>query len=114
MEASLPPRSSWPITLAPTSPFGNTAVPGGTPTAIGTGSANTDKIITQNGAASTYAAGLARAYTDGVYHDWYLPSKEELNQLYLNRVAIGGFDTTTYWWYWSSSEPVADVRFPYA
>jgi Protein of unknown function (DUF1566) len=80
-----------------------TSVPGGTLTAIGTGSANTDKIIAQNG-AGTYAAALARAYTDGVYTDWYLPSKDELNKLYLNRVAIGGFYTTTYPYYWSSSE----------
>jgi Protein of unknown function (DUF1566) len=74
-----------------------TLVPGGTLTAIGTGSANTDKIIAQNGAGSTYAAGLARAYTDGVYHDWYLPSKDELNTLYLSQGAIGGFAATYYW-----------------
>jgi hypothetical protein len=72
-------------------------------TAIGTGFSNTSNIIaSQGGTATSYAAGVARAYTGGGYTDWYLPSKEELNKLYLNRVAIGGF--ISYDLYWSSSE----------
>jgi hypothetical protein len=47
--------------------------------------------------ATSYAAGLARAYAGGGYTDWYLPSKDELNKLYLNRVAIGGFAANNYW-----------------
>ena len=35
----------------------------GTVATLGSGAANTDKIIAQNGAGTTYAAGLARAYT---------------------------------------------------
>jgi hypothetical protein len=31
------------------------------------------------------------------YSDWYLPSKEELNQFYLNRCAVGGFAPDYYW-----------------
>jgi len=69
---------------------------------IGSGSANTDKIIIQNGEGTTYAAGLARAYRGGGYSDWFLPSRDELYQLYLNRDVIGGFADHT--WYWSSSE----------
>ena len=42
-------------------------------------------------------AGIARAYLGGGYTDWYLPSKDELNKLYLKRVAIGGFSTQKYW-----------------
>ena len=71
-------------------------------TAIGTGLSNTNTIITSQGATSTnYAAGLARAYTGGGYTDWYLPSQDELNKLYLNKTAIGGFATN---YYWSSTE----------
>ncbi|MFT6846713.1 MAG: hypothetical protein ACJAYL_000516, partial [Cryomorphaceae bacterium] len=31
------------------------------------------------------------------YSDWFLPSVNELNQLYINRVAIGGFSADLYW-----------------
>jgi len=39
------------------------------------------------------------------YNDWYLPSKKELNQLYLNRSAVGGFASGVYW---SSTEDDAN------
>jgi hypothetical protein len=75
-----------------------------TSTDIGTGSANTTKIIAQNGPGTTYAAGLAQAYTSDGYSDWYLPSKDELYELYRSKDAIGGFETTTSPYYWSSSQ----------
>jgi len=34
-----------------------------------------------------------------------LPSKDELNKLYINRTLIGGFTSN---WYWSSSEKNAN------
>jgi len=83
-----------------TEPYWKISVPG-TSTDIGTGMANTKAIIAQNGAGTTYAAGLARAYTSDGYSDWYLPSRDELNKLYLNRVATGGIDVFAA--YWSSS-----------
>jgi hypothetical protein len=58
--------------------------------------ANTNAIIAQNGAGS-YAASVAEACLDGGYTDWYLPSLNELNELYTNRVAIGGFASAPYW-----------------
>jgi len=86
--------------------YESTSVPGGTLETLGSGSANTEKIITQNGAGTTYAAGLARAYSGGGHDDWFLPSKDELNKLYINKVAIGGFADGNYW---SSSEYDASI-----
>ncbi len=83
----------------------------GTASAIGTGSANTTAIISaQGGTETSYAAGLARAYTGGGYTDWFLPSKDELNKMYTNRATINttaaansGSDFVSDY-YWSSTE----------
>ena len=86
---------------------GSNTITGATGTAIGTGLSNTNTIITsQGGTATSYAAGLARAHNGGGYTDWYLPSKDELNKLYINRTAIGGFASggSEGDFYWSSSE----------
>ena len=84
---------------------GSNIVTGATATALKTGAANTNSIISVQG-AGTYAASATRA---GVIA-WDLPSQDELNELYVNITAInagisnnGGTliaDTT----YWSSSE----------
>ena len=59
---------------------------------------NTNKIIELQGAISTdYAAGIARAYRGGGYTDWYLPNIVELNIVFLNKTAIGGFANKNYW-----------------
>lgn len=83
---------------------GSYVVTGATATAIGTGLANTNTIISVQGATATsYAAGIARAYRGGGYTDWYLPSKDELNKLWINRAAIG-LSNGVSGYYWSSSE----------
>ena len=69
---------------------------GATGEVLGTGQANTTTIINNQGAGS-YAAQVCNDYVSGIYSDWYLPSKDELNKLYLNRAAIGGFASGNYW-----------------
>ena len=68
------------------------------------------KTAVMLGVCTTGAANLADAYTatvNGVvYGDWFLPSKGELNQMYVNRIAIGGFLTLVP--YLSSSESIGD------
>lgn len=88
---------------------GSYTTTGATGTSIGTGLANTNAIIANQGATSTnYAAGLARAYRGGGFTDWYLPSNDELDKLYINKDAIGGFSGDYYWsssaLNWGSSE----------
>ncbi len=68
----------------------------GTSTALGTGLANTTAIV--NGCTSSIsAAALCNNLSSGGYSDWYLPSRDELNKLYLNKTSIGGFSTVSYW-----------------
>jgi hypothetical protein len=87
------------------------AVTGADGTEEGTGYQNSLDIVAQNGAynaaSNNYAAGAARAYTGGSKNDWFLPSQDELTELYLQRATVGGFvvDTTGYW---SSSENSED------
>jgi hypothetical protein len=87
---------------------GSYVTTGATGTAVGTGSANTDAIITVQGATETsYAAGLARAYTGGGYTDWFLPSIDELNLMYSNigqGSSLGNIGNFSSHFYWSSTE----------
>ncbi|MEO5592287.1 MAG: hypothetical protein ABIR15_20610 [Chitinophagaceae bacterium] len=70
-------------------------------TALGTGSANTALIVaTQK--PGTYAANACFTEKEGIYDDWYLPSKDEMNKLYLARNKISSLPPTGY--IWTSSE----------
>ncbi len=70
---------------------------------LGTGYQNTIDII--NGCnTAVIAARLCADLTLGGYNDWYLPSVQELYKIYLNRLAIGGFDSNNF--YWSSTQSV--------
>ena len=81
---------------------------GGTSTAIGTGQANTTAIL-----VGCLESGIAARICDNLilngYSDWFLPSKDELNQMYLQQTVVGGFASN---YYWSSSESSADYAWP--
>ncbi len=72
-----------------------------TGTAIGSGAANTAAIIANQG-VGYFAASLCKSYDGGGKSDWFLPSKDELNQIYINLKVRGvnSFDGD----YWSSSQ----------
>lgn len=75
-------------------------------THIGSGESNTATIV-EECSERNIAAALCVEYSitvdDIVYEDWFLPSKDELNQMYLHLKLkdLGGFQDS---YYWSSSE----------
>ena len=74
----------------------------GTSYEIGTGQSNTTSIVDDCG-ESGIAAKLCDDLDYGGYQDWFLPSKDELNELYNNLKLndLGGFAAG---WYWTSTE----------
>jgi uncharacterized repeat protein (TIGR02543 family) len=70
-------------------------------TAIGTGMANTQAIVTwlrANSQSTDRAALYCDDLVEGGKSDWFLPSKDELNQMYINRDTIGGFGGSSFWY----------------
>ncbi len=79
-----------------------------TGTAIGTGESNTEAIVAAMEAANfteDYAAKACADYSSGGKDDWFLPSKDELNELYKQKNTVGVASNNIYW---SSSETSAD------
>ncbi|MCX6306978.1 MAG: hypothetical protein NT040_18595 [Bacteroidetes bacterium] len=75
---------------------------------VNAGTMNTAMIVATQMAdnqSGDFAAKICADYSVTVggvtYGDWYLPSKYELNLLYIQRTVVGGFDISDYW---SSSE----------
>jgi len=90
----------------------STIIPGADATVLGTGLQNTIDIT--NGCFEPgIAADLCYNYTDGTYYDWYLPSADELDSMYVNLFlkSYGGFASDTYW---SSSENSSDWAWYYS
>ena len=88
---------------------------GSTSASIGQGQTNTTAMMGQAG----YSGGAAKVCNDYsitvneiTYSDWFLPSKDELNQMYEHKAAINSAATATGvggsnffdYYYWSSSE----------
>ena len=78
---------------------------------IYSGQANSDKILGVLGTKIQSAAKLCADYTvtenKVEFSDWYLPSRFELDLLYKQRLAVGGFNTTN-GIYWSSTETTTE------
>jgi hypothetical protein len=77
---------------------------------LGAGAMNTTLIVATQMAdnqAGNFAAKVCADYSVTVggitYGDWYLPSRYELNLLFLQKTIVGGFANSLYW---SSSEYV--------
>ncbi len=62
--------------------------------AIGTGASNTTAADAQ---CTTGAVQAAADYANLGTTDWYLPSVDELLEMYAKRATIGGFGATSYW-----------------
>mgnify|MGYP006124239829 CR=1 FL=1 len=89
-----------------------TSVAGADGTVIGTGCQNTLDILSQCSLSphSNLAVNLCVNNTAQGYSDWFLPSKDELNQMYLNMVVINTTAESNEGvpfadlYYWSSSK----------
>ena len=95
-----------------------TTTNGGTSVSVGLGQTNTTAMMSQVGYTGG-AATVCDEYTTTVngitYSDWFLPSKDELNQMYVNREVINTaatadgvegavFSYANNRYYWSSTE----------
>jgi hypothetical protein len=80
---------------------GSSAITGATATTMGTGKTNTNTIVTSQGEGNYAAKWCYDLIWEG-YSDWYLPSKDELDKLYLSQWAWKGYDERISCW--SSSE----------
>lgn len=69
---------------------------GDTVPGLGMGKQNTDAIV-KKGNANNAAALQCSAYSFGGFDDWYLPSKDELNELFKCGLLRNTFIKDSYW-----------------
>ena len=88
--------------------------------AIGGGEDNTNNAINHMGSTGAYAVHLTYNATDRGQSDWYLPSKDELWELMLNKEIVdessllnGGEPLVSGAFYWSSTQTISDPRYVY-
>ena len=93
----------------------NIVIQGAQETAIGSGAQNTVDILFVCDSSPTIAAAICNSLDLNGYTDWFLPSKDELNEIYENKaivddtaVANGGalLQNTNYW---SSSHQLSNT-----
>jgi len=84
-------------TEGPTTMWGSTDQVDGTEEPIGTGRNNTRLILESDN--SGWAADRADDLNHGGYSDWFLPSMDELSEMYtvLHEEGYGGFTNSFYW-----------------
>lgn len=73
--------------------------------AVGKGKSNTDAIMKEaaaKGGGFGWAAQACAAYTLNGFKDWFLPSRDELHQMYGN-LHMQGFGDFKNEWYWTST-----------
>jgi hypothetical protein len=80
-------------------PLPSLSIPGATGTAIGTGQSNTLAIVTDCNDPQSAAAKCAKL-TIGDYSDWFLPSLDEMTEMYKQKNVVGIGSQL----YWSSTQ----------
>lgn len=82
---------------------------GATGIAIGTGKSNTQKIIDAVGPTGHYAALLCAKYKGGGYKNWFLPSRDEMKEVYNHKELFATFPFDHP--FWTSTERTREDAF---
>ena len=88
---------------------------GGTSTSIGTGLTNTKNLISKNLTPNTSGWrvlwDMVEQFRSSHSNAWFVPSLQELNQVYPQRSYLENLSTSTNYYNWASSENHSDVAY---